>query len=254
MREPNQAVLKIQTFNDLLTMYVGAPSQHALRTTFVPEAQALSFDTEIVACWSQLAGRDVTSPLFHLPHGWSWSGLCGTTTRCSAMDSLAIGHSHPNGTNRLSGHGLAVCTHPARSASPPPNHTRTPNEHTLPPPQTTGRSSPHTWHSKKHWSTPSNAPHINNSWTPTPTIPYRGPSSFPNSKKKHRCPPPTTQQRSPQSARQMLSGLTDPTTHANTSRCEPLNQQSHPRAHTSVQPNEFAPVQSMPISSTALFA
>ena len=67
MREPNLAVLKIQTFNDLLTMYVGAPSQHALRTTFVPEAQALSFDTEIVAHWSQLAGRDVTSPLFHLP-------------------------------------------------------------------------------------------------------------------------------------------------------------------------------------------
>ena len=51
MREPNQAVLKIQTFNDLLTMYVGAPRQHALRTTFVPEAQALSFDS-VVAYWS----------------------------------------------------------------------------------------------------------------------------------------------------------------------------------------------------------
>ena len=60
MRELNQAVLKMQTVNDLLTMYVGAASQHALRTTFVPETAALSFDTEIVAYWSRLAGRDVT--------------------------------------------------------------------------------------------------------------------------------------------------------------------------------------------------
>ena len=89
---------------------------------------------------------------------------------------------------------------------------RTPNEHTLPLPQTTGRSSPHTWHPKKHWSTPSNAPHINISWTPTPTIPYRGPSS------------PLKQQKNTQCARQMHSGLTDPTTHAGTPSCEPLNQ------------------------------
>ena len=59
--------LKVQTINDLLTMYVGAANQHALRTTFVPEEGAQSFDNEVVSCWSQLAGRDVTSPLFHLP-------------------------------------------------------------------------------------------------------------------------------------------------------------------------------------------
>ena len=57
----------MQTVNDLLTMYVGAASQHALRTTFVPFEEAVSFDREIVAYWSQLAGRDVSSPLFHLP-------------------------------------------------------------------------------------------------------------------------------------------------------------------------------------------
>ena len=66
-RELNQAGLKMQTVNDLLTMYVGAASQHALRTTFVPFEEAVSFDNEIVSYWSQLAGRDVTSPLFHLP-------------------------------------------------------------------------------------------------------------------------------------------------------------------------------------------
>ena len=66
LRDLNQAGLKLQTDNDLLTMYVGAASQHALRTTFVPYEEAVSFNNEIVAYWSQLAGRDVTSPL-HLP-------------------------------------------------------------------------------------------------------------------------------------------------------------------------------------------
>ena len=67
MRDLNRAGHKMQTVNDLLTMYVGAASQHALRTTFVPCEEAVSFDSEIVAYWSQLAGRDVASPLFHLP-------------------------------------------------------------------------------------------------------------------------------------------------------------------------------------------
>ena len=48
LRELNQAGLRMQTVNDLLTMYVGAASQHALRTTFVPKEEAVSFDNEIV--------------------------------------------------------------------------------------------------------------------------------------------------------------------------------------------------------------
>ena len=39
----------MQTVNDLVTMYVGAASQHDLRMTFVPEAEAKSFDAEVVA-------------------------------------------------------------------------------------------------------------------------------------------------------------------------------------------------------------
>ena len=57
----------MQTVNDLHTMCVGAASQHALRTTFLAQEEAVSFDNEIASYWSQLAGRDVTSPLFHLP-------------------------------------------------------------------------------------------------------------------------------------------------------------------------------------------
>ena len=67
LREHYQAGLKMQTVNDLLTVYVGAASQHTLRTTFDPEAESFCFDAEIVACRSQLVGRDTTSPLFHLP-------------------------------------------------------------------------------------------------------------------------------------------------------------------------------------------
>ena len=84
LRDLNQAGLKLQTVNDLLTMYVGAASQHALRTTFVPHEEAVSFDNEIVAYWSQLAGRDVTSPLFHLPLRMGGLGVGSAVQRHAA--------------------------------------------------------------------------------------------------------------------------------------------------------------------------
>ena len=93
----------MRTVNDLLTMYVGAASQHALRTTFVPFVEAVSFDNEIVSYWSQIAGRDVTSTLFHLPvtYGWTRGGLRSATTRSIPMNSLAFRHPHPHGSHRL---------------------------------------------------------------------------------------------------------------------------------------------------------
>ena len=84
LRDLNQAGLKLQTVNDLLIMYVGAASQHALRTTFVPYEEAASFDNEIVAYWSQLAGRDVTSPLFHLPLRMGGLGVGSAVQRHAA--------------------------------------------------------------------------------------------------------------------------------------------------------------------------
>ena len=59
--------LSAQTVNDLLSMYVGAASQHVLRMSFVPEHEARTFDTEVTAFWSQLIKRDATSRLFYLP-------------------------------------------------------------------------------------------------------------------------------------------------------------------------------------------
>ena len=54
----------MQTVNDLLTMYVGAASQHVLRMSFVPEQEAQNFDTQVITYWSRLMHRDIASPLF----------------------------------------------------------------------------------------------------------------------------------------------------------------------------------------------
>ena len=59
--------LNVQTVNDLLTMYVGAASQHVLRMSFVPEQEAQNFDRQVMTFWSRLMHRDIASPLFFLP-------------------------------------------------------------------------------------------------------------------------------------------------------------------------------------------
>ena len=58
--------LSVQTVNDLLTMYVGAASQHVLRMSFVPEQEAHNFDRQVMTFWSRLVHRDIASPLFFL--------------------------------------------------------------------------------------------------------------------------------------------------------------------------------------------
>ena len=63
----NAEGLNVQTVNDLLTMYVGATSQHVLRMSFVPEQEAQNFDRQVLTFWSRLTHRDITSQLFFLP-------------------------------------------------------------------------------------------------------------------------------------------------------------------------------------------
>ena len=62
----NAEGLNAQAVNDLLTMFVGAASQHVLRTSFVPEREAHNFDRQVTTFWSHLVQRDITSPLFFL--------------------------------------------------------------------------------------------------------------------------------------------------------------------------------------------
>ena len=63
----NAEGLNAQTVSDLLSMYVGAASQHVLRMSFVPEQEAQNFDRQVLTFWSRLMHRDITSQLFFLP-------------------------------------------------------------------------------------------------------------------------------------------------------------------------------------------
>ena len=67
LADPNAEGLNAQAVNDLLTMCVGAASQHVLRMSFVPEQEAHNFDRQVTTFWSHLIQRDITSPLFSLP-------------------------------------------------------------------------------------------------------------------------------------------------------------------------------------------
>ena len=94
----------VQTVNDLLTMYVGAASQHVLRMSFVPEQEAQNFDREVMTFWSRLMHRDIASPLFFsTPQAWWTSGgLCGSTSCGCPVARVAVDHSHIDGNNPMS--------------------------------------------------------------------------------------------------------------------------------------------------------
>ena len=130
VRELNQAGLKMQTVNDLLTMYVGAASQHELRTTFVPFEEAVSFDNEIVSYWSQLAGRDVTSPFFRLPLRMGGLGVGSAVQRHAAAPWTAWHSIIPTLMEATDSPDIdslfAPHTHPTGSAAPIPNHVGPP--------------------------------------------------------------------------------------------------------------------------------
>ena len=132
LRELDQAGLKMQTVNDLLTMYMGVASQHALRTTFVPPEEAVSFDNEIVAYWSQLAGRDMTSPLFHLPLRMGGLGVGSAVQRHAAAPWTAWKTVTPTlmaATDSTDTDSLLAATHPTWRITSAPIHTCSPNEH-----------------------------------------------------------------------------------------------------------------------------
>ena len=106
----NAEGLNVQTVNDLLTMYVGAASQHVLRMSFVPEQEAQNFDRQVMTFLSRLMHRDIASPLFFsTPQAWwTWGGFCGSTSCGCPMARVAVDHSHVDGNNPISGYRLTV--------------------------------------------------------------------------------------------------------------------------------------------------
>ena len=147
----NAEGLNVQTVNDLLTMYVGAASQHVLRMSFVPEQEAQNFDRQVLTFWSRLMHRDITSQLFFsTPQTWRfWSGFCCSTACCSSMACVAVSHPFIDDYNPISGHRLTLSFNTTITCSTHPTsiHHLPTNEQTHLPTQTT-----------RSCSTPSNHP------------------------------------------------------------------------------------------------
>ena len=134
----NAEGLDAQTVNDLLTMYVGAASQHVLRMSFVPEQEAHKL---------RKAGHDILVPsnstrrhlstILLTPQTWgTWSGLSSPATRSSPMARLAIDHFHINGNNPITGHrhSFQRCTTTRSPTCTTSNNTLTTDEQASLPP------------------------------------------------------------------------------------------------------------------------
>ena len=129
----NAEGLNAQAVNDLLTMYVGAASQHVLRMSFVPGQEARNFDRQVTSFSSCLIQRDIASPLFFLPlklGGLGVGGLCGSTSCGCPMARVAVDHSHVNGNNPVTGYRLSLQfdTTTASSTRSTPIHVLPTNE------------------------------------------------------------------------------------------------------------------------------
>ena len=131
----NAEGLNAYAVNDLLTMHVGAASEHVLRMSFVPEREAHNLDRQVTTFLSHLIQRDITSPLFFSTSQTRriWSGLCSSTPCCCHMAGVAVDHSHVDGNNPIYGHRLTfqfntstAC--PTRST---PNHSKETSLHHL---------------------------------------------------------------------------------------------------------------------------
>ena len=127
----NAEGLNVQTVNDLLTMYVGAASQHVLRMSFVSEQEAHNFDRQVMIFWSHLMHRDLTSPLFFYSSSLAdleWA-LQFNVMR-PPMARVAVDHSHVDGNNPVTGHRfpLQFNTTTTSSTCTTPNHPFPTNE------------------------------------------------------------------------------------------------------------------------------
>ena len=127
----NAEGLHVQTVNDLLTMYVGAASQHVLRMSIVPEQEAQNFDRQVMTFWSRLMHRDIASPLFFLPLKLGGLGVGSAVQRHAAAPwRVAVDHSHVGGNNPITRYRLTLQfnTTTASSTRSTPNHPFPTNE------------------------------------------------------------------------------------------------------------------------------
>ena len=142
------------------------------------------------------------------------------------------GHSHPNGSHRLTGCGVPVCGHAH------PTHPRPPSEHNLPPPQATGLG-------------PAHPRHARNTCQRHPTHPAQTTRGHPRQQshpESRRSIPPTAEQRSPHEADDRCFQVPWLVAYAHPAASDPANI-SPTCPNVSAELSEFAPAPSMPINS-----
>ena len=136
----------MQTVNDLLAVYVGAASQQVIRI-------ARTFDTEVIAFWSQLIKRDATSRLFHLPLKLGGLGVGSAVQRHAAapwrawqsvVPTLTAATQSPD-VDTLPTSTPQLCAQLVATS----NRTFTTDEQARPPPQVSWSSPPHEHHPKE---------------------------------------------------------------------------------------------------------
>ena len=177
--------------------------------------------------WSQLAGRDVTSPLFHLPFRMGGLGVGSAVQRHAAAPWTAWHSIIPTlmqATDSPETDSLFASTPILRGQLHHLKATFAQQMNTpSPPPQITERGTSNAWVSK------STGQHDPTNDTPT-TIskPFKQPhpEGHPplSNSQKHRRAPTATQQRSLRGGRQMFPSLTHTPTHASPSGCEQFSQ------------------------------
>ena len=133
--------------NDLLSMYVGAASQHLLRMSFVPEQEAKNFDTQVAAFRSQLIQCDATYPLFFFA-SQAWVLRIGSAVQRHAAAPWRARQS-VNPTLMATTHPYKHCTTTPSPTCSTSNHTLTTDEQASLPPQTTWLSPSPKSHTKE---------------------------------------------------------------------------------------------------------
>ena len=123
----NEEGLNVQAVNDLLTMYVGAASQHVLRMSFVLEHETHNFDRQVMTFWSHLIQCDIRSPLFFLPLKLGGLGVGSAVQRHAAAPWRAWQSINPLVDGKQP-------SHQTRTLSSVQNHNNELNWHNSKPP------------------------------------------------------------------------------------------------------------------------
>ena len=193
----------------------------------MPFEEAVSFDNEIVSYWSQLAGRDVSSPLFHLPLRMGGHGVRTAVQRHAAAPWTAWHSIIPTLMEATDSPDIDSLFAPTPILRSQLRQLQTTLAQQMNTPSLFLKSlgAELRMHGLKMlWSTRSNKRHTNNYYQASQPTPSRKAILLSQTAKIHWRAPTATQHRGLRSGRQMFPSLTRTTTQASPPSCESPNQ------------------------------